>query len=97
VQNKGKRARIYLNPLVRKFPLEEALCQMPDTCALDAADRAPMPPRNGQYNMTLHEVGRRLGVTRERVRQIEAAALDRVALIAFRNIEVFDESFPAEG
>lgn len=44
----------------------DALCSMQDTCSLDVADRG---------DATLHEVGELLGVTRERVRQIESIAL----------------------
>lgn len=40
-----------------------------ETCALDVADRGPL---------TLDEVGKILGVTRERVRQIEVAALEKL-------------------
>lgn len=42
-----------------------------DTCALDVADKNP----DGQ---SLEQIGRRLGVTRERVRQIEHGALRKV-------------------
>ena len=39
-----------------------------ETCALDVADRG---------GVTLEEVGRIVGITRERVRQIEVMALER--------------------
>lgn len=42
---------------------------MPDTCALDVADRGPQ---------TLAAVGEALGVTRERIRQIEAKLLEKL-------------------
>jgi hypothetical protein len=41
------------------------LSKLPESCALDVADRGPH---------TLKQVGRLLGVTRERIRQIESAA-----------------------
>lgn len=43
---------------------------MPETCSLDVADRD---------GATLEDVGIALGITGERVRQIEVAALERVA------------------
>jgi len=42
---------------------------LPQTCALDVADKG---------GHTLEEVGNIIGVTRERVRQLEEAALDRL-------------------
>lgn len=48
---------------------EVDLDALPDTCALDVADRG---------GMTLEEVGARLGITRERARQVEQAALEKV-------------------
>lgn len=48
-----------------------AVIDTSDTCVLDVADKNP----DGQR---LEQIGRRLGVTRERVRQIEHAALKKV-------------------
>jgi RNA polymerase primary sigma factor len=46
---------------------------------------------DGVKPMTLEEIGRRLGVTRERVRQIEAAALKRLRrLLAARGVDAAD-------
>ena len=60
----------------------------------------PDPERNvvtlrfglgGEDPMTLESIGRRMGVTRERVRQIEAAALKRLrALLAARDVKPSD-------
>lgn len=44
---------------------------LPDTCALDVAEAHP-------HGLTLDEVSQRLGLTRERVRQIEDRALAKV-------------------
>jgi RNA polymerase sigma factor (sigma-70 family) len=45
----------------------------------------------GEEPMTLESIGRRLGVTRERVRQIESAALERLRrLLAARDVEPND-------
>jgi hypothetical protein len=49
----------------RRLKVRHIPCGM-DTCALDVADR-------GEH--TLEEIGQLLGITRERVRQIELAAL----------------------
>ena len=43
--------------------------EMPFTCALDVADMG---------GRTLEEVGKEFGVTRERIRQIEAKALEKI-------------------
>ena len=48
----------------------EHLAELRDTCALDVADRG---------GVTLEVVGELLGVTRERVRQLEDKALARLA------------------
>ena len=46
---------------------------------------------DGAEPMTLEEIGRRLGVTRERVRQIESAALKRLRrLLAVRGVDAAD-------
>ena len=46
---------------------------------------------SGEEPMTLEAIGRKLGVTRERVRQIEAAALQRLRrLMAARGMEAQD-------
>ncbi len=46
---------------------------------------------DGEDPMTLERIGRRMGVTRERVRQIEAAALKRLrALLAARDVKPSD-------
>jgi len=45
----------------------------------------------GEEPMTLEAIGRKLGVTRERVRQIESAALARLRrLMAVRGMEAQD-------
>jgi DNA-directed RNA polymerase specialized sigma24 family protein len=55
--------------------LAEALDRMPATCALDVIDAAP-------DGLPLEEIGRLLGCTRERARQIEARALRKLAMVA---------------
>ena len=58
------------NPLLGE---EDDILAMPETCSLDVAERG---------GMTLDEVGQLLGVTRERVRQIELVALTRLRAAA---------------
>lgn len=56
--------------------------QLPETCTLDVADRG---------GATLEEVGAILGITRERIRQIEEKALARMKLTARRHRMDFEE------
>jgi len=56
--------------------------QLPETCTLDVADKG---------GMTLEEVGQILGVTRERVRQLEERGLERAARNARRRKMDFEE------
>lgn len=55
---------------------------MPETCALDCAERG---------GMTLEEIGMTLGVTRERVRQIELGALSKLRAAALDLFEQADQ------
>lgn len=52
--------------------LAAMLDEMPDTCVLDVIDRTRAD------ELTLEQIGRRLGVTRERIRQIERKAISRM-------------------
>ena len=60
-----------------------------DTCALDIAER-PRPRTNdgvdADHHATLDEIGRAVGVTRERARQIIDDALSRIADIASTDV-----------
>lgn len=65
--------------------------QLEETCALDVAEKrlvvgSPQYHRpHRSAHITLHRVGQLLGLTRERVRQIEARALAKLdALKAYR-------------
>jgi RNA polymerase sigma factor (sigma-70 family) len=61
---------------------------------LSCAERTVVSLRfglDGDEPMTLERIGRRMGLTRERVRQIEAAALKRLrALLAARGVDASD-------
>jgi hypothetical protein len=62
------------------------LCTLPDSCSLDAA-RAD--------GMTLGDVGKRMGVTRERIRQIESGALRRLPQPIRRGLGITSAEFRA--
>lgn len=76
------RYHLYLdvNPhtgrLIISFP-EQKPWELAETCALDVAERAA---RKGGF--TLHEVSKQMNITRERVRQIEFRALERLGINA---------------
>lgn len=57
--------------------------QLIDTCALDVADRGPQ---------VLEDVGQRVGITRERIRQIEEKVLERIR----ETLIVDDNDLPSE-
>jgi hypothetical protein len=57
------------------------------SCSLDVADAGPS---------TLEEVGATLGLTRERVRQIEESALRKVKLRAQKRLATFNEYHPEQ-
>jgi hypothetical protein len=77
------RYHLYLNVQRRTgrvtltFPRRE-VGDIPETCAIDVAERGPQ---------TLQQVGEMLNVSRERVRQIEKAAVRRMAPRAQRLLE----------
>ena len=64
----GRRKSIRVNSTVKSLEVEEALAVMPETCSLDISGRHP-------DGLTLEQVGLHLGITRERVRQLESMAL----------------------
>lgn len=63
---------VYLHP-------GQELEELEHTCALDLAQRPPPSERDDACNMTLEQIGQVLGCTRERVRQIETQALEKLA------------------
>ena len=63
---KGGRVRV-------NWPLLESPADMRWSCALDEAERG---------GLTLEELGKRLNITRERARQIEGMALQRIRTMA---------------
>lgn len=65
----GLEEKPLLGSLRLPFGEEPDFDAMPDTCALDVADRG---------GTTLEEVGRRMGVTREYIRQLEERALEKL-------------------
>lgn len=78
--SRNKR-RIYINPLVREVgDIKRALEMLPHTCALDAADLATL---SNNRHLTLEYIGNCLGLTRERIRQIERRALERIEEIVW--------------
>jgi len=67
--------------------LHRALAQLPDREREIVRLRYGL---GGEEPKSLEEIGRRLGLTRERVRQIEGQALERLAL--FREIEALRDA-----
>jgi RNA polymerase primary sigma factor len=61
---------------LRTQALNDALCALPERARRVLALRYGL---NGSDPMTLEEIGRRLGLTRERVRQIEIESLKSLA------------------
>jgi hypothetical protein len=88
------KQRIYINPLVRdEENIEKALRALPHTCALDAADLATLT-RN--RHLTLEYIGACLGLTRERIRQIEHKAIERLSVIILDEYEEWGDLDPKE-
>lgn len=67
--------------LKENFPDLE-VWEIPDTCSLDVAEKGSPPGSGIGDGSKLEDVAQTLNLTRERVRQIEAAALYKLAKVA---------------
>lgn len=77
----GCRHHLYLDvtkagSLVINFPGEPD--EMQATCSLDLAEPRDSHPSTSREGLTLSTIGGMMGVTRERIRQVEAEALQHV-------------------